>query len=305
MTYYINPANLSAVFTVPCSVSDSHLKLSSALQLKVLLFFLRNMSGNTDSKAISEALGANLQEVEDALKYWTVLGILSSDEKSAEVSSKITSPTVIRSEKPSRSDVARRGSEDKKIMFLLREAQLKLGKNLKSNEASTLVWLYDDQGLDVSVILMIIQYAVSEGKANIGFIEKTAVDWINKGITTVIDAENELADMAKRKSAWNIVQSVFGIERRLPSSKEADFSNIWINEWAISRELLKKAYDICIDSKAKLSMPYINKILEGWHKDGIKSPDEIAQKEKTKKSDGKKGATYDIDLFEEMLNSGE
>ncbi len=303
MAYYINPANLSAVFTVPCSVSDNHLKLSSALQIKVLLCFLRNMSNGIGAEAIAESLGTSPHEVEDALKYWTDLGILLSDAKTPSQPENET-VAVVRAEKPSRSDVARRGNEDKRIMLLLREAQLKFGRNLKSNEASSLVWLYDDQGLDVSVILMIIQYAVSEGKPNISFIEKTAVDWINKGVLTVIDAENELADMAKRKSAWNIVQSVFGIERRLPSTKELEFSSLWINEWNIEREMLKAAYDACIDSKTKLSMPYINKILEGWHKDGIKKPDSIPQKTKSKK-DGKNGATYDIDLFEEMLNSGE
>ena len=51
---------------------------------------------------------------------------------------------------------------------------MKFGRGLKSNEQSTLVWIYDDLGLDVSVILMLIQFAVTEGRANISFIEKTA-----------------------------------------------------------------------------------------------------------------------------------
>ena len=306
MAYYINPANLSAVFTVPCSVSDKYLKLSSALQLKVLLCFLRNMSSGIDADTIADNLGVNIKDVEDSLEYWTELGVLLSDKKTEKPQTENSTPAVVRAEKPSRSDVAKRGCEDKKIMLLLREAQLKFGRNLKSNEASTLVWLYDDNGIDVSVILLALQYAVSEGKPNIRFVESIALEWLNKGVATVVDAENEIAENAKRKSAWGIVQSVFGIEKRLASEKELAFSSTWINEWEITRELLKMAYDACIDSKTKLSMPYINKILEEWHKKGIKTPEDIIKNEKsTKKASGKSGATYDIDLFEEMLNSGE
>jgi len=305
MAYYLNPANLSAVFTVPCSVCDEHLKFSSEIQLKVLLCFIRNMNSGVDAPFIAELLGVPESEVQDALDYWTQLEILLSDKKTVETSKK-HSEAVVRGEKPTRTDVARRGAEDKKIAFLLREAQLKFGRILKSNESSTLVWLYDDLGMEVSVILMIIQYAVDDGRKNIGYIEKTAVDWNNRGITTVVAAEKELIEAARRKTAWSLVQAVFGMERRLSSAKEAQYADCWVNEWGFSRELLKAAYDACVDSKAKLSIPYVNKILEDWHKAEVQTVADVEKlKGNNKKTQGKKtsGATYDIDLFEKMLNS--
>ena len=305
MSYYINPKNLASAFTVPCQLADEHLKLCSHLQLKVILYVFRNMASGISSDAIADALSVPQSEAEDALMYWVSAGLLISDTASTEkATSEVAKVSVALSEKPTRSDVIRRGSEDKQVMFLLREAQVKFGRNLKSNESACLLWIYDDLGLDVSVILMLIQFAVTEGRANISFIEKTAVDWANKGVSNLIDAENQIADNTRRKTAWGLVMSVFGLEKRLPSSKELEFADRWVNEWQFSRQLLKAAYDACIDQKTKLSMPYVNKILEGWNKKGVKTLDDVL-KLSTNNSKGNKptGATYNIDLFEEMINS--
>ena len=136
--------------------------------------------------------------------------------------------------------------------------------NLRAPKASTLLWLYEDIGLDVSLILLIVQYAVTHNKANIRFIEQTAVDWVNKGIDNLTDAEEQLRLLSESEIAWNIVLSAFGIERRKPSKKEIELSLLWVNEWKISKELLIAAYDECINHKAKLSFPYIAKIIENW-----------------------------------------
>ena len=98
-----------------------------------------------------------------------------------------------------------------------------------------------------------------------------------------------------------MVERAFGIPHRKPSDKETEFAYKWVTEWEISFELLKEAYNICIDGKAKLSMPYINKILESWHSSGIKTPADI-QKESKKQSSAKNAsATYNIDLAKKRM----
>lgn len=303
MAYYINPKNLTSGFFVPSCVSDEHLKLSTHLQLKVLLCFLRNSQNGITEDAIAEQLFIPVSEVTDALDYWTKLGVLMTDTKPKAPEIKVVEPKVVRNEKPSRSDVIKRGTEDPSVAFLLREAQLKFGRSLKSNESSCLLWLYDDLGLDISVILLAIQFSLKEEKPSISKIEKLAVDWANKGITTIEEAEKEMAEIVKKRTAWSIVMSVFGIENRKPSDKETEFANCWINEWQMSRDMLKAAYNACIDANAKLSMAYINGVLKNWHKDGITKPQDIEKAAKVQKSNKQNGATYDLDLFEKMINS--
>lgn len=298
MIYNINPAIFSSTYAIPTDIADKYLKIATHTQLKVLLYFMRNISDGIDSQKISDALRLDISETEDALLFWQQCGILTGATQKEE-----PKQVVIKSTLPSRTDVIKRGLEDKKLMFLLREAQLKFGRNLKQNEGQLLVSLYDDHGMDPSVILLLLGYAVREGKCNLSFVKKTATHWLESGVETVMDAENLIAEAAKQSLAWRVVQSAFGIERRNPSTKEAELSNLWVNEWKISTDLLKAAYDVCIDSKTKLSMPYVAKIIESWHKDGITTPEQITVKKQDVKPVGKNHyAGYDLDLFEKMLN---
>ena len=302
MNYLINPKAFSAVFTVPAAVADKHLKLARGEHIKVLLYIMRNMSANPDNAEIAAAAGLSEYEVEEALLYWAGAGILLPDGRSAE-KTEIKAPAVKQNAKPDRADVARRGAEDEKIRYLLTETQMKLGRNLKSNESSTLVWLYDDLGLDVSLILMIVQYAAAHGKPRIGFIESTATDWVNRGIDTIAEADRELNKMAMSEQAWGIVCSSFGLEKRKPSKNELKLSLMWTDEWKMSREMLTAAYNACVDSISKFDMKYVSKILENWHEKGYKTPDDIEEKKKNDNTESESFATYDLDLFEKMINS--
>ena len=302
MNYIIDPKVFSAVFTVPAAVADKHLKLARGEHIKVLLYIMRNMSVNPDNAEIAAAAGLSEYEVEEALLYWAGAGILLPDGRSAE-KTEIKAPAVKQNAKPDRADVARRGAEDEKIRYLLTETQMKLGRNLKSNESSTLVWLYDDLGLDVSLILMIVQYAAAHGKPRIGFIESTATDWVNRGIDTIAEADRELNKMAMSEQAWGIVCSSFGLEKRKPSKNELKLSLMWVDEWKMSREMLTAAYNACVDSISKFDMKYVSKILENWHEKGYKTPDDIEEKKKNDNTESESFATYDLDLFEKMINS--
>ncbi len=300
MTYNINPAIFSSTYAIPTCVADKYIKIATHTQLKVLLYFMRNISEGIDSQKIADALLLDLGETEDALTFWQQCGILvGASQKEAE-----PKQVVVKSTLPSRADVIKRGLEDKQLMFLLREAQLKFGRNLKQNESQLLVSLYDDHGMDPSVILFLLGYAAREGKCNLTFVKRTATQWLEAGVQSVMDAERIVTEQAKQNLAWNIVQKTFGIEARNPSTKELELSNLWINEWKISTDMLKAAYDACIDSKTKLSFAYVAKIIETWHKDGVTTPEQIAEKKQKPKHFGKNDyAGYDLDLFEKMLNN--
>lgn len=302
MQYTVNPSAFGAVFTMPCDVADKHLRLATALQIKVLIFVMRNLASGIDESACAVALGVPQSEVADALLFWSQCGLLIGE---APKEKEEIAP-VITTEMPTRSDVIRRGLEDERVALLMREAQLKFGRGLKQNESSLLVSLYDDQGMDVSLILMLLQYAVNNGKCNISFIRSTAIKWLKSGVQSVTEAERLIAKEAENMLCWSIVERVFGIEKRKPSAKETELSALWINEWKISEELLKEAYDECVNHRTKLDMPYITKIIENWHKKGYKTVDEVradAKEHSAKKGSGKNDfAGYDLDLVEAMLN---
>ncbi len=303
MSYFVNQSVFANMFPMPAFIADKYLKLATENQLKVIIYIFRDITKSIDADEIAKDLSLPSSEVTDALIFWQQCEILGSDTESQE--EKKEKNTIVTAELPTRADVIKRGLEDERLMFLLREAQLKFGRNLKQNESQLLVSLYDDHGMDVSVILLLLQYAASENKCNVSFIRSTAARWIKAGVENVVEAENIIADTAKSKLAWSIVQRVFGIERRNPSDKELELSNLWVNEWKLSTDMLKLAYDACVNSKTRLSMPYIAKILESWYKAGYKTPAEVESGEKIAQSKPTKSndfAGYNLELFEKMLN---
>lgn len=319
MAYTVNPSEYSSMFAVPASVADRGLKLAGAIQLKVLLLALRN--GQIEPEEISKTLHISEPDVLDALNYWVDAGVLlNTEEKRAgkavpkksvaektddsEKPAKLKIRPEIR--KPSREEIVRRGAQSPEIAFMLREAQLKFSRPLKPSESSTLVWLHDDEGMEVEVILMLIAFAVSEGKATVGFIERTAVSWINEGVSTLADAEEKINLYHARKSAWHTVERAMGIDRRLPSAKETEMAYTWVHDYGYNGPILKLAYDACVDATAKVSFAYIKKIIESWHKAGVKTPEDI-EKLKTAEDDKKAqksggNASYDMALFNDVLN---
>ncbi len=307
MSFSINPQVFQNVFTLPGDIADKHLKLASTTQLRVILYIFRHISDGCDKELIGNALNIDVIEVEDALLYWNNAGLLIGDSNpvSTKKSEKLVRSNII---KPSREEVAQRGAQNKQIQMLLSEAQIKFGRILKTGEASTLVWLFDDVGMDASLILMLIEYAVSENKCNITFIEKTAIDWLNADIKNIADAERHITEQYAKKTAWRLVQAAFGLDERMASKKELDYAQLWINEWHLDRKILRLAYERCVDAKSKFSMPYTAKILEGWHNSGYTTDSDVINGEATattKKQKNKNDyATYDIDLVEKMLNEG-
>ncbi len=299
MDYFVNPSCFSSAFAVPVDLCDKYLKLAKGEHIKVLLFMLRNNTLSLSEEVIAEALALSVYDVKEALLFWADAGILMSKEvpKVVEESKKAYQKII----KPSLEDINLRSQSDPKIKWLMDQSQMVFGRNLKGNERQTLVWLYDDLGLDIDVLFIILNYAKSAERLNITFIQSIAVEWLNKGIDTVAAADEELRTMATKDLAWSMVRSAFGLGPRKPGPQEKNFAETWVNEWQMSKEMLEAAYGICVDTKGSVIFSYINNILKKWHEKGYKTPSEIMNK----KPDKKHGGAYDLDLFEKMLNSKE
>ncbi len=304
MKYSVNPASLFGAFSLPNAVVDRHIKMAGAVQLKTLLYIFRNPMAPIVAEDIAEYLSLPAADIRDSLAFWADAGLLLCEGEKApvpqpapQIKEKSVRPIT---QKPDRSEVIRRGNENAEIAFLLREAEVKLGRTLRQSESSSLVWLYDDEGISLSVLLMVIEFAISDGKPNIGYIERTALDWADCGVETVSDAEQKINEIYKTRSSFGVLRSAFGLGDRKPGKKELEYARLWVEEWKISRELLAHAYELCIDNTGKYSISYIASIIKKWHQDGVKAVADIKE-EKPKKQSGYD--SYDRSLFSDMLNS--
>ncbi len=311
MGYFLNATELCSGFAVPTSVVDKHIKLASATHLRVLLWCLRFQ--NYNEQAVAEGLKLDIDSVSDAFMYWNEAGILGkfNDEPEKVVATPLpeNQPSKKKSIvgntiKPTREEIAKRGLECEEVAFILRESELLFGRSLRHSEASTLTWLFDDQGLSASLILMIVGYAVSEGRSNIGFIERTAIEWVNNGISDIESAEKRLVTMRQSRSAWHLVETAMGIEHRSPSKAELETADKWVNEWGYGRDIIRLAYETCVDATSKFSMPYIKKIIQEWHKAGVKTVDDVENLKKPDPKPENSGDQY-IDFFNSLVRKNE
>lgn len=333
MEYTINLGAWKSVFAVPSEIVDKHIKLAGAAQLKVILWMLRHAGDGFTAEDAAKALSMHEADVRDSLQYWVQTGViamhdneifpaepepLSIDEPVAEINNELktqpepekevhekpapaaNSRPLSRPEKPDHKYLAERMSSDPEVAFLMQSADEIFGRITGPNDKATLLFIHEYDGLPVEVIIMLLQYAFSIGKGNMRYIEKTAVNWADEEINTINAAEKKIKALTDSRSAAKRVQRILGLDEHSPTEKELEYAELWINKWHYSDEMIRKAYELCVDQKGKYIPKYIGSIIENWHSAGITDVSQIKEKNpKTKKkSKSHYEATYDIAEYE-------
>ena len=328
MNYSMNLGAWNSVFAVPCALVDKHIKLAGSNPLKVLLWALRHAGEPFEAKNVAKAIGIDTSDVTDAMLYWQQAGLVTiKDEEIVPSGSMVQEPearapqerpeinletqpeekphkVLSRPQKADNAFVAKRMNESSDISCLMHEAEQILGRLISNGDSATLLMIHDDFGLPADVIIMLLQYAVSIGKANTRYIEKVAINWADEEINTHQKAEAKLRRLAENNKAWHVVEQAVGLPHRAPSTKEEAAAAVWITEWGFRVELIHEAYDRSVDATGKFSPAYMNRILERWHKDGIVTLEQ-AHKEKDERASARKSdkppkatSTYDINEYE-------
>lgn len=210
--------------------------------------------------------------------------------------------TVLRPQKPDFVFTSQRLAVDEELKFLVEEAQTSLGKVLSNSDISTLLMLKDTCGLPLDVILMLIQYCISIDKANMRTIEKIGVQWSDDGIYSVEAADNKIKQIMQTNKNFSIVSAAFGLKNvGSPTKKQLEYGDKWVGEWKFSHQMLREAYERCVDTKGTMNLRYIDGILKRWNADGIHSIEELQKKEKiSSKVQIKSKSSYDIDELEKI-----
>ena len=329
MQISLNLGDWNSIFAVPCCVVDKHIKLAGSAQLKVLLWILRHAGDPFDTDDIAKALSMHPADVTDAMQYWLETGLLSKDagtlspsEPSSDAQKKqaISQPVsnnasaalplveenscrpVSRPQKPDSAFVAKRISESSDISFLMQEAQIILGRPISNGDSATLLMLHDNDGLPIDVIIMLLQYTVSIGKSGMKYIEKTGIGWASEGIDSLQKAEQKIKQLTDSKNAWNVIVHTLGLEPHSPTKKESENAYRWLNEWGFSTDLIREAYERCVDAKGRYIPSYTNTILERWHYEGIKTLEqavnESAKKQGARSKASENAVSYNIEEYE-------
>lgn len=198
--------------------------------------------------------------------------------------------------------IAQRIEQCAEVGFLMQESQQILGRAISPALSSTLLMIHDDYGLPVEVIIMLLMYVKSIHKDNTSYIEAVAKNWAAEEINTHEKADAKLNQLSLIAKSWRCIEQVLGIDHRSPSAKEEQYTHRWMHEWKFTTDMIREAYERCVNATGKLSLHYMNKILERWHRAGITTPKQAALEasEKVAKEQKKYKPTYDLDEYEKI-----
>lgn len=331
--YKVNPGSYASVFVLPTQIADKHLRMAGKAQLKVLLWLFRNPNTTFDLDVISRDTGIPKDEIDDAMLYWLDAGLVMKDGESPvpvqteTVSASqqlreekstfaVTQQSVAKPEKqekekpvivkPSIKDIARRLDESSEVASMFNEVQEVFGRTLGYDGQSNLLILHDHYGLPAEVIVMLCSYAKTVGKQGaIAYIVQMGKSWAEEGITDFDSASNKIARMENAQNIWAEFKRLTGVENPRPTAKQAEFLEIWINDYSYNIDMIYHAYEKTVEKKGKISFSYMNGVLRSWFESGFKTVDDAERaaeefangmQKTTASSDGDKKPSYDIEL---------
>ncbi|WP_243134676.1 DnaD domain protein [Murimonas intestini] len=216
----------------------------------------------TAAAAAEEQPADTLQGAQEESEYLT-----SPDEPAASAPASIPKPAL----SPDRVKALKDSEDIRQLIFI---AEQYLGKTLSPSEVSNILYFYDVLHFSADLIEYLIEYCVSKGSKSARYIETVALAWSQEGIKTVQEAKD--STNLYNKNYYTILNT-FGIKGRGPAKPETDYMNCWLNEYHFTLDIIQEACSRTIAQTHQPNFQYANKILEDWHKNGIKHINDIRQ----------------------------
>ncbi len=296
MAGYIFSKKQIPMFSVPSAVADRFLGVATGVQIKVILCLLRFENMALTKEDIAKQCNIAVDDVETSIEFWLKSGLIIRRGANLELSGTVTEqPQTLPRYNPD--TILQYKEQDPTFSNLTDEVQRILGKTINQNDSSVILAMYDHMGFSPDLILHLINYCKSLDKLNFRYIEKVSVDWCDRGIDTFEKAETYIRTLERTKRVETAVATYFGIDGRALSKKEKEFIETWSVAFGMSIEMIKEAYELCIDKKSKLSFAYINGIIADWYKKGYKTLADIKNDAPPSKDD----KSYDTSEIEQEI----
>lgn len=146
-----------------------------------------------------------------------------------------------------------------------------IGRPLSPQEMRTVLFIYDRLNFSLELEDHLVEICVNGGNSSLHYIEQVAIDWYENGIDTV---EKAKVYVKKGNKDAYVIMGYLGKDGKITDA-ELKYINRWKYEYAMPMNLIKEACDRTVLRTQSNRFSYADKILENWHKDGVKSLDEV------------------------------
>lgn len=263
----------------------------------VYIYGLRCASGGLSVSNSDIALKLNILEsdVVNAWSYWAKTGIINLSAKAGRFEIEFLTPAPVHIDSNAKTEdrpkiVAVSPSYDPEdiediikntpeVGELLKAAESIKGKPVSPKETEAVVWMHQSLELPFDVIFILLSYCFGSAKP-VRYMEKTAVDWAEKGIFTAEAASSYLSFSTN----YGKVLKFFGAGERSATQREKGYVDKWLTEWGLSLELVELAARRTVENTGKTAFAYCDKILEKWHNLSFTTAEEVEKNDEEYKN---------------------
>lgn len=288
---------------IPNQFIDDFMAEANGEFVKVYLYLLRCIHSYADIctiSAIAEKFNQTEMDVMRALRYWQKAGLLSLDEdkdmqicglhllpfpaKAASVTAETVPEPVpaeavalqaaVPASEKARTPARRKYTpgeimdfrKDESISELFFIVETYIRHPLSENDMNTVLFWHEELHFSTELIVYLLEYCISKGHTSMRYLDKVALGWHSKNITSVEQAKE---DAAIHSQAYYGVMKAFGITGRSLVETEQAFIRKWTKEYAFDLPLIKEACSRTMTAIHQPSFEYTDSILTSWHNSSV------------------------------------
>ena len=282
---------------IPNEFIDKHMLAAKPVYSVIYIYGYRQYSKGATQiccEEVAEVFDITIKDVQKAWKYWHDAGlveILSQDDGIIMLvfldvrPAKLPAQEIMPKKAPPQHDYVEytledveRHLQDKEVQRLFEVVHVLLGKPLTDAERQMYLGFYDDLGLPVNVIALLLEYCIDKNKRHNNYLRTVAFDWSSRGIRSEEEAEEYISLF---NNEYREILRYFGISGREPIDKEIEYMQRWLKQEQWIMPVIKLACEKTVMSKGSASFAYADGIFRKWKADGIHTTEQIEALEKT------------------------
>ncbi len=162
--------------------------------------------------------------------------------------------------------------KDQELGDILFQFEMYCGHTPTQTELNSLLYIYEQLHFSSELLQFLIEYCASLQRTSYRYIEKVAIDWYTRGISSAEQAKQETSAYHELNSA---ISKELGLTRVLTPT-DLKYINTWRNDYALQPDIIIEACRRAV-AENKGSFKYINGIITSWHNSHVESLQDIRQ----------------------------
>ena len=243
---------------------------ASAAELRVLLALIESDFEYSSEDELAIAAKTTRSRVISALALFESEGIIAEDNGEPDITFEFKTRKDERAEKSSL-ELAKT-VRDNELKELFDECAALMNQvALPHEESKKIAKLKEDEELSDEYIATLAAYIAKGGKLTVSRLVKEAEKLKKKGIETPEALDSYLKEKESERACEYEFRGLLGIWGRTLSQSEKQYAKKWFEDYGYSSGILGMAYDITINARGSLALPYMAKIVDSWYTGGCKT----------------------------------